>query len=149
MARGIQRQWIGRVLIGVVLFFNMQCAILFLFAPKNYASSFELSGAAGEGMIAGMGILFLMWNVPYAFAFAAPIRMRYSLYEAILMQAIGFCGEFILQSTFPAGHPVIHATVTRFIAFDGAGLVMLLLAAGITHKVSIKAVPARPDRSGM
>lgn len=133
MGQIISRIWIGRVCIGAVLFFNVQCALAFILFPSRYAAGFELIGAPGEGMVRGMGILFLMWNVPYAVAFSAPIRLRSALYEAIFMQAIGFFGEVILLATFPAGYPAIQISVSRFILFDGGGLGALLLAAWIIH----------------
>ena len=119
---------LARLLIGLVFFFNVQCAIAFLAAPQLYAASFELSGSPGEGMLRGLGLLFLMWNVPYAVALWHPARQRTSLYEAIAMQAIGVVGESLLLLTFPAGHAAIRASVGRFILFDGGGLALLLLA---------------------
>src|SRR5512137_977255 len=91
-----RRNWAARGLIGLVFFFNVQCALLFLAVPQAYAPSFELSGPVGEGMLRGLGILFLMWNVPYAVALWNPHAHRTSLYEAIAMQAIGVLGETIL-----------------------------------------------------
>jgi cellobiose-specific phosphotransferase system component IIC len=85
-------------------------------------------------MLRGMGILFLMWNVPYAVALWNPSRQRVSLYEAIVMQAIGLVGETILLLTFPAGHTAVRATVRRFILFDGSGLLLLFLAAWLVFK---------------
>jgi hypothetical protein len=122
------RNWLARVLIGLVFFFNVQCALAFLAAPADFAPAFELSGAAGEGMVRGMGVLFLMWNVPYAVALWNPGQNRRSLIEAVVMQAIGVVGESLLLLTFPAGHPQVSASVGRFIVFDGGGLVLLLLA---------------------
>lgn len=125
--------WMARVLIGTVLFFNVQCAIAFMIAPEGYAPGFELSGAPGIGMVRGMGILFLMWNVPYVVALTDPVRRRVSLLEAVAMQAIGFVGESLLLAAFPAGHPMLAATVTRFILFDGGGLLALVAAAWVTR----------------
>jgi len=126
------RTWIGRILIVLVMFLNVQCALVFFVTPEVYAPGFELSGAAGAGMVRGMGILFLMWNVPYLVATIDPNRHRISLYEAIAMQTIGLTGEALLLATFPPGHPLIRETVWRFILFDGGGLLFLLLSAGIT-----------------
>ncbi len=120
--------WLARLFIGIVFFFNVQCAIVFLAAPQVYAPGFELSGAAGEGMVRGVGLLFLMWNVPYAVALWNPARHRLSLVEALVMQAIGVTGETTLLLTFPVGHETIHASVTRFILFDASGLLLLLVA---------------------
>jgi hypothetical protein len=126
-----QKTWLARLLIGLVFFFNVQCAILFLAAPQLYAASFELSGPAGEGMLRGLGLLFLMWNVPYAVALWNPARQRTSLFEAVAMQAIGVVGETLLLLTFPTGHAAIRATIGRFILFDGSGLALLLLASAL------------------
>jgi len=127
------RVWIGRVLIGAVILWNVQCAIAFLAAPGTYAPGFELSGPAGEAMVRGMGVLFLMWNVPYVVALLHPVRHRTSLYEAVAMQAIGLVGESLILWRLGAGHPAASGTVLRFIAFDGAGLVLLVLASWVTR----------------
>ncbi len=124
--------WISRFLIGLVLFFNVQCALVFLISPANFAPGFELQGVVGDSMVRAMGILFLMWNVPYVIAVMHPVRRRISLYEALVMQAIGLIGETVLLVTFPAGHPVLRETVGRFIFFDGAGLGFLLIALILT-----------------
>ena len=65
-------------------------------APATFAPGFELGGAAGAAAVRGMGVLFLMWNVPYAVALWHPVRYRMSLYEAITMQAIGLIGESLI-----------------------------------------------------
>lgn len=129
------RLWLARLLIGIVFVVNVQCALLFLADPAAYAPSFELSGPPGEGMVRGMGLLFLMWNVPYAVALSHPARRRISLYEALAMQAIGFFGETLLLAGFPAGHPALVDAVGRFVVFDGAGLGLLVLAAAITKSI--------------
>ena len=123
-----KRNWLARGLIGLVFFFNVQCALAFLANPGAFTPSFELGGAAGDGMIRGMGLLFLMWNVPYAVALWNPGQNRRSLVEALVMQAIGVVGESLLLLTFPAGHPLVRASVERFIVFDGGGLALLLAA---------------------
>ncbi len=127
--------WASRALIGLVLFFNVQCAVVFLISPQAFAPGFELQGVVGDAMVRGMGILFLMWNVPYVLAVIDPVRFRVSLYEAVVMQAIGAIGESILLATFPEGHAAIRASVGRFIVFDGGGLVLLLLALLITRRI--------------
>ena len=127
--------WLARLFIGLVFFFNVQCAIAFLAAPQVYAPAFELAGPAGEGMVRGLGLLFLMWNVPYAMALWHPVRHRLSLVEAIFMQAIGVTGETLLLASFPAGHEAIHTSVIRFIIFDASGLAFLLLAAFLSVRL--------------
>ena len=128
------RIWLARGLIAAVFLWNVQCAAAFLLAPGAYAAGFELSGAAGEAMVRGMGVLFLMWNVPYAVALWHPVRHRVSLNEALAMQAIGLAGESLILWALGAGHPVAAGTVARFIAFDGAGVLLLALAAWVTRR---------------
>lgn len=117
-----------RGLIAIVVGWNLQCALVFILNPAGYMGGFGLEGAAGAQMVRGLGLLFVMWNVPYAFALADPVRNRVSLIEAVVMQAIGLAGEtliLLLGGPYPA---VIAATITRFIAFDGAGLALLVIA---------------------
>jgi len=130
----LTRLWLGRLLIGSVFLWNVQCAIAFLLAPATFAPGFELGGVAGEAAVRGMGVLFLMWNVPYAVALWHPIRYRVSLYEAVAMQAIGLIGESLILWSLAGGHPLAAGSVARFIAFDGAGLVLLILAAWLTRR---------------
>ena len=118
----------------MVFFWNMQAAVLFLLQPQNYAPGFELSGVPGTSMLQGMGLLFIMWNVPYFIALLNPGRHRTSLTEAVIQQSIGVIGETMLRAFLPAGHALIHASVTRFIWFDAGGLLLLLLAWLITSR---------------
>jgi hypothetical protein len=127
-----RRVWSARALIGLVFLWNVQCAMAFILAPDRFAPGFELGGAAGEAMVRGMGVLFVMWNVPYAVALWHPVRHRVSLYEAIAMQAIGLAGESLILWSLGGAHPVAAASVGRFIAFDAAGLVLLVVAALLT-----------------
>ncbi len=120
-------QW-ARLCIGVVLAWNVQCALAFLLDPAAYAVGFELSGFAGQAAVRGIGLLFLMWNVPYAVALSHPMRHRVSLYEALTMQAIGLLGESLILFSLPAANAVARASLARFVAFDAAGLALLLLA---------------------
>ncbi len=119
---------IARVLIAIVLVWNLQCAIVFILNPAGYMGGFGLAGQAGAQMVRALGLLFVMWNVPYAFALADPVRNKTSLIEVVVMQAIGLMGEtliLLLGGPYPA---LIEATVMRFILFDGAGLVLLVIA---------------------
>jgi len=129
--------WIARFLIALVFFFNVQCAVLFLADPRVYAPGFELGGTAGSAAIQGIGLLFLMWNIPYAVALWHPYRHFISLVEASLMQATGFLGETLLLFSLTADHAAIRASVTRFIAFDGSGLLLLLIALGLVSRLKI------------
>ena len=125
--------WAGRVLIGMVLFINIQSAFAFFLDPGKYAPWYELNGAVGIATIMGFGVLFLMWNVPYGVALFHPQKYRVSLYEAIAMQTIGFIGESIILWTLPPEHVILSRSILRFIIFDGCGLIALILAATITR----------------
>lgn len=127
------RLWIARILIGIVFFWNVQCAILFLAEPDVFAPSFELSGVSGRVMIQALGLLFLMWNVPYGFALFDPIRHNASLFQAMVMQLIGLGGETAFYFMIPAGHFILQSSGLRFIIFDGLGLIGLALAMGLAQ----------------
>ena len=118
----------ARLLIGLVTFFNLQCALYFLFRPADYAPGFELTGVPGSAIVQGMGLLFIMWNIPYLFALVNPLKYTVSLVEAVIMQAVGVFGETILLLDLKGEHPLVRASVLRFIYFDGGGLVLLALA---------------------
>ncbi|MDO9300797.1 MAG: hypothetical protein Q7T89_05410, partial [Anaerolineales bacterium] len=62
------RIWITRLLIGIITAWNLQAALIFIFSSSEFVHSYELSGKTGEAAIRGVGVLFLMWNVPYLFA---------------------------------------------------------------------------------
>jgi hypothetical protein len=122
------RVWIARVLIAAVTIMNVQSAFQFMLHPQDYAWGFELTGVPGEAMVRGMGVLFLMWNVPYIFAAVHSVKHFISLIEAVIMQFIGVIGESVILLGLPGDHPFITSSVTRFIIFDGAGLVVLVIA---------------------
>jgi len=126
--------WLARLMVGLVLLINMQCAVLFILQPEVYSPGFELTGAAGAAAVRGIGLLFLMWNVPYVVAVYHPKAYRISLFEAIVMQTIGLVGESLILWSLPAIHETARGTITRFIVFDAVGLFLLCLAAWITRK---------------
>ena len=134
MKRNYSTSNLARVLIAIVFFFNVQCALVFIINPSAYAPAFELQGVAGAALVRAMGILFLMWNVPYAVALLDPQKNRISLIEALIMQAIGLIGETLLLLTLPEGHQPLRATALRFILFDGSGLLLLLIAFFLTRQ---------------
>jgi hypothetical protein len=133
---------LARILIGIVFLVNVQCALVFLIWPEKYAGSFELSGIPGEVMLRGLGVLFLMWNVPYAVALWNPVRFRLALWIAIAMQAIGLVGEVLIALSLPIEHFEIRSSISRFVLFDATGLILLSIAAWI----SIKGDPSRAER---
>lgn len=123
--------WRARLLIGLVLLINLICAIAFVISPDQYLASFELDGEIGTAVVRGMGILFLMWNVPYIIAFSNPVKNIISLSEAVVMQAIGLIGESWISGSLSGKQILFQASLQRFILFDALGLAALLLAAWI------------------
>ena len=124
----VMRIWTARLFIGMVTALNLQAAFLFIVSPGKFVQAYELSGTAGEAAVRGVGVLFLMWNVPYLFALQNPIRYRLALYLSLLMQFIGLIGESYILSTLSAGHVILRNSIFRFIVFDGAGLLFLITA---------------------
>jgi hypothetical protein len=141
------RIWIGRILIGAVFLMNVQAAVLFLWRPGNFAPAFELGGVVGTAAIRGIGLLFLMWTVPYFVALLNPVKYRISLYEALAMQSIGVAGESILLFSLPPGHPTLEGAILRFVIFDSLGLLALLLAVWVTYTPA--GVPGRDPSTGV
>ena len=125
---GSARGWVARVVVGAVFVLNVQCALQFILWPERYASGFELAGVPGETAIAGLGIAFLMWNATYPLVLWDPRRHRTLFGVIIVQQLIGLVGESWLLLTLPTGHEALAASITRFVAFDGAGLALLVAA---------------------
>jgi hypothetical protein len=128
------RSWVARILIGVVVAWNLECALAFLLDPEAFAPGFELSGIPGEAAVRGMAVLFVMWNIPYLVALWQPRRNRASLWEALAMQAVGVIGESIILITLPPEHTILHTSLLRFFAFDVAGVVALIGAVWLARK---------------
>ena len=132
MSRFDGRLWLSRLLIAVVIAWNLQAAFSFLANPGVYASAFELSGISGAAALRGMAVLFGMWNVPYLVACWQPRRHRLSLWEALAMQGVGVVGETFILLSLPPGHTLLVDSILRFIAFDAAGLPALGVALLLT-----------------
>jgi hypothetical protein len=128
------RLWAARLLIGVVVAWNLQCAAVFLLTPAAFAPGFELAGVPGEATIRGFAVLFVMWNIPYLVALWQPRRQRVSLWQALAMQAVGVLGESLILFSIPAGHALLHASIVRFVEFDAAGVLLLIGAIILTGK---------------
>ena len=125
---------LARGLIALVVLWNLQVALVFLLWPERYIDAYELQGAAGAAALRGIGVLFLMWNIPYLVALRHPVRHRISLYEALAMQTIGLVGETAIYLTVPILNAVLRSSISRFIVFDALGMLLLLLAAVITRE---------------
>jgi hypothetical protein len=126
MKKGTFRIWAARLLIAVVVTWNLECALVFWFNPGIFAPGFELAGIPGAAAVRGFAVLFVMWNIPYLVAFWHPQRHRLSLWEALAMQAVGVIGESFILFSLPAGQAILHASLLRFITFDASGVVALL-----------------------
>jgi hypothetical protein len=120
--------WLSRLLIGLVAAWNLQAAFAFIFTPDKFVGAYELSGAAGEAAVRGVGVLFLMWNIPYLFALKNPVQYKLALILALLMQFTGLIGESYILSTLGMEHVVLRGSILRFIAFDGVGVILLGIA---------------------
>jgi hypothetical protein len=124
----VMRIWTARLLIGIVTIWNLQAALMFVFSPSGFVPAYELSGTSGEAAVRGIGVLFLIWNIPYLFALQNPIRFQLALFFALLMQFTGLIGESYILSTLSIEHVMLRNSIFRFITFDGAGLVLLVFA---------------------
>ncbi|MGA2491016.1 MAG: hypothetical protein ABSF99_12680 [Anaerolineales bacterium] len=120
------RSWIARLLIAMVVAWNLECALVFLLNPGVYAPGFELTGIPGDAAVRGLAVLFVMWNVPYLVALWQPQRNQFSLWEALAMQTVGVIGESLILLSIPAEHAVLRNSLLRFIAFDAAGVIALI-----------------------
>lgn len=128
------RRWLARATLVAVLLANLSAAIPYVARPADYVAAYELAGAPGEVVVRGLGILFLMWAVPFIPAILQPVRNRVAFTCVLAMQVIGLAGESLMMATLPPGHEALSATGWRFIAFDGAGLVLLSLGYLITQR---------------
>ena len=117
--------WAIRIAFALVLAVNVQCALQFAFTPGDFAAAYELEGVPGEAAVRGLGIAFLMWNATYPAFIAAPRRFPVLGWVILAQQAIGLVGESALLFGLPAGHDMLAESVTRFIAFDAAGLAIM------------------------
>lgn len=117
--------WIARLLIAVVVAWNLECALAFLLNPGAFAQGFELADIPGQAAVRGYAVLFVMWNIPYLVALWHPQRERVSLVEALAMQIVGVCGESLILFFLPGGHASLHTSLLRFITFDATGVLLL------------------------
>jgi hypothetical protein len=120
-----------RLLVAIVFGWNMQCALIFLADPIQYTSSFMLTNdLVGITVIRSIGLLFLMWNIPYLFAAIQPIRWRICLIISLIQQVTGVLGEIWILSALPSSS-VLHTSIMRFVVFDTVGLGLLAIASAL------------------
>lgn len=133
-----QKLWTARLLVTLVFAANLSAAIPFILSPDRYAPGFELSGTPGGIMVRSMGILFLMWNSTFPPVILHPDRYRVLFSVILVQQILGLAGEMAMWVSLPAAHSLLRSTGTRFILFDGFGLLALGLAFLISRKVDIR-----------
>jgi len=131
--KSTRTRWLARGVILAVLLWNLSAALPFIAYPEAYAGAFELSGTVGAVLTRSIGVLFLMWVIPYLPAVLDPVRYRVCLAVILVQQGIGLTAESWMALTLPAGHASLRATGLRFIAFDAAGLVLLTAAWWLTR----------------
>ncbi len=133
-----RQTWLAQSLIFLVTAWNIQAGLAFLLQPEQFAPGFMLGGVPGAVAVRGVGVLFLMWNVPYLVALWNPQKYFLALQLAVAMQAVGLAGESYILSTLTAEYATLAASIERFIAFDGAGLLLLLGAFWLVSKPAIR-----------
>jgi len=127
MAKSKIGVWLARLLVFAVFFVNVSCAFSFIFFPEYYIGSYELTGAPGLAALQGIGVTFLMWNVTYPLVIVRPDRYRVLFVVVLAQQLVGLIGESFILLTLPEGHAMLASGISRFIVFDAAGLVLMLI----------------------
>jgi hypothetical protein len=122
------RETAARGCIGVVLASNLSAAVPFVVNPQAYAPAFEVSGEVGAVLVRSIGLLFLMWGVPYVPALLRPLRRRVCLAVILIQQLVGLVGESWMWMALSPEHAALRATGARFILFDGVGFLLLCVA---------------------
>ena len=134
MSSAVHTRWcfraenLARLLIALVLILNLYAALGFFFSPQAFTAAYELVGAPGEAAVAGFGLFFAMWQVPYLVALINPLQHKVSLLEAFAMQSLGVIGETFILLRIPAIHTILRSGIARFVIFDLAGLVLLAVS---------------------
>lgn len=120
-------RWACRICFSIVFAWNVQCALSFVVAPGAFAPAYQLSGVEGEVAIRGLGVAFLMWNATYPAFIVNPARFKALGAVALVQQVIGLAGELLIASSVPdVGFATLHASIMRFVAFDAAGLALMV-----------------------
>jgi hypothetical protein len=127
--------WLARVVVLTVCVWNLTAAVPFVLNPANYTRSFEVAdcGVGGEVLVRGLGIAFLMWQVPFLPVIWHPGRQRILFLCLLGMQVLGLVGESVMMAALRGEHAPLRATGWRFILFDGAGLLLMGLAYRALH----------------
>jgi len=125
----IRDRWLllSRIIVAVVMTWNLSAAIPFVLHPESYTASFGVQGGGIGGMVLvrGLGVAFLMWQIPYLPVIWHPGRHRTCFLCVLGMQLVGLLGETLMMVNFPPGYLAVKATGWRFILFDGSGLILM------------------------
>ncbi len=141
-AAGKVALWAARVAVFIVFVVNVQCAVQFIIWPDAFAPAYELSGVAGSVAVQGLGVAFLMWNATYPLVIVDPVRFRALYFIVLVQQIIGLVGESAILASIPEGHALLAAGISRFVAFDGAGLIAMAAAfAALTRSLRRRQTP--------
>lgn len=132
--------WFARFAVFGVFLLNVTCAVQFIVWPEAYAPAYGLPPTPeSRAMVAGLGVAFLMWNATYPAVIANPVRFR-ALYVVVLVQqAIGLAGEswiWLRLSTQGLAASQMAGGIMRFIAFDGGGLILMLVAFAVLARTA-------------
>ncbi|MCI9128869.1 MAG: hypothetical protein HFJ65_00910 [Eggerthellaceae bacterium] len=116
---------IARVCYAIVFGWNVLCAFQFAFAPEAFAGAYQLEGVAAETAVRGIGVAFLMWNATYPAFLVSPERFKALGVVILVQQVIGLVGEVLIWCSLPQGYELLASSIMRFVAFDGAGLILM------------------------
>lgn len=94
-------------------------------SPYAFIGAYELTGDVGAIALAGLGVVFLMWNATYPLFIVRPDQYPVLGGVILAQQIIGLLGESYILATIPADHVTLAASIQRFISFDAFGLVIM------------------------
>jgi len=138
MSKGDFRVWLARMLVAAVCGWNLSAALPMILRPTDMAGSFAVAacGRGGMIMVQGLGVAFLMWQVPFVPTVWDPRHNRVTFLCLIVMQMVGLAGETLMLASLSEGSPALRATGLRFVAFDGAGLILLIVGYLAVHPIT-------------
>jgi hypothetical protein len=124
----------ARLCIVCVFAWNMSCAISFIIDPSQGTVGYELSGVGAIAAIRGMGVIMLMWNISYIPLIYKPSRFRCMFVVVIIQQLIAVAGDMYVVLFDASSASMLYDSVTRFLMFDIAGIVLLIIAYFLSRK---------------
>jgi hypothetical protein len=130
--------WLARIAVLFVFVVNVQCAIGYILAPGPSAAAFDMSGVTGEAAVLGIAITFLMWNCTYPLVIFNPVKNIKVFVIVLVQQVVGLIGETLIFINIPQEqYPHLYDSISRFVAFDFIGLVVMGIAFIILITVKI------------